>query len=171
MVKKTFHAAVLFTVLYVAWLALSGIFSPVFFIYGAISCTLATLLALRMKVVDTEGQPFHLALTAPFYWLWLLKEMLKSGLGVTRVVWSYAYAISPGFAWVSTTQTSDIGHAVFANSITLTPGTVCVNIEKNRIFIHALEQSSIDDLHEGEIDRRVRRMMTGGFSAKTKECA
>ena len=161
MVKKTIHAAALFAVLFITWYILSGVASPIFFIYALVSCSLATLLALRMDVIDQEGHPFHLALTAPVYWLWLLREMLKSGIGVTRAVWTPKHTISPNFAWVPATQQSDLGRTILANSITLTPGTVCVDIENDRVFIHALEQASISDLNEGVMDRRVSRLVSG----------
>jgi multicomponent Na+:H+ antiporter subunit E len=166
MVKKILHATALFAVLFVTWYILSGIASPVFLVYGLVSCALATLLALRMDVVDKEGHPFHLAFTAPFYWLWLLKEMLKSGIAVTRAVWAPTHKITPNFAWVPVTQTCDLGRTILANSITLTPGTVCVDIDKKRAFIHALEQTSIDDLLTGEMDRKVHDLTSGNKHGK-----
>ncbi|MCH2546258.1 MAG: Na+/H+ antiporter subunit E [Alphaproteobacteria bacterium] len=168
MVKKTFHAAILFAVLFATWFALSGISSKLFLIYGAISCTLATLLTLRMHVLDNEGHPFHLAIAAPLYWLWLFKEMIKSGLSVTRAVWSPWHKITPNFAWVPSTQHCDLGRTIFANSITLTPGTVCVDIDKKKAFVHALEQASVDDLNEGTMDRSVTRLTSGKHHSKKK---
>lgn len=159
MVTKTLYIAGLFAVLFITWLVLSGQSAPVFMLYGVISCFLSCALALRMQVVDNEGHPFHLALTAPLYWFWLLKEMLVSGLAVTRIVW-LRHPTQPSFAWVPLSQRSDLGRAIYANSITLTPGTVCVNVEEKRIFIHALERSSITDLEQGEMDRRVTAFTT-----------
>lgn len=158
MIRKIFHALLLFAVLFGTWLVFSGIHTPRFYWFGAISSGLATLLALRMNVVDNEGHPFHLAFTAPLYWLWLTKEMVKSGLSVTRAVWSAEQVISPKFAWLPITQDCDLGRTIYANSITLTPGTVCIDIERKRVFIHALEQSSIRDLEGGNMDKRVSRL-------------
>lgn len=165
MVTKTLHISALFVVLFVTWLVLSGQDSFIFLIYGAIACFLSCVLAVRMQVVDNEGHPFHLAFTAPLYWLWLLKEMLVSGLTVTRAVWLRT-PMRPSFAWVPLSQHSDLGRTVFANSITLTPGTVCVNVEPKRIFIHALDQSSIADLEAGKMDRRVTRLTSTSDDAE-----
>lgn len=159
MIKRTFHALSLFLVLFATWYLLSGINSPLFFAFGAVSSALATLLALRMQVVDQEGHPFHLAFSAPLYWLWLLKEMVKSGLTVTRIVWSPELRISPNFAWLHTKQLCDLGRTIYANSITMTPGSVCVEIKRERVFIHALEQSSIDELAEGGMDNRILKLV------------
>lgn len=158
MIRKSFHALLLFAVLFGTWLIFSGIHTPRFYVFGLVSSALATFLALRMNVVDKEGHPFHLALTAPLYWLWLLKEMVKSGIGVTRIVWSPEQTITPNFAWLSITQDCDLGRTIYANSITLTPGTVCIDIERKRVFVHALEQSSIHELEDGDMDRRVSKL-------------
>lgn len=168
MMKKLLHAIALFAVLYGTWLVLSDVRSPLFFGFGVASAALVTLLALRMDVVDKEGHPFHLALSAPFYWLWLAKEMLKSGISVTRAVWSPTHNITPNFAWVPATQSCDLGRTIYANSIILTPGTVCVDIDRKRAFVHALEQSSIDDLNSGEMDRRVSKLTATGAHGKKR---
>lgn len=158
MLSKTLHAFALFAVLFGTWFALSGLQTPLFLFYGAASTVLVTAFALRMDVVDKEGHPFHLALSAPFYWLWLLVEIIKSGLTVTRAVWSPTHDISPAFARIDSTQNCDLGRTIYANSITLTPGTVCVAVEKGQMLVHALEDSSITDLKSGVMDRRVARL-------------
>ena len=119
---------------------------------------LVVFVVQRMHVADSEGHPFHLALSAPFYWLWLFKEMIKSGLRVTQLVWSPTMKINPDFAWVPSTQNCDLGRAIYANSITLTPGTVCVRVLENKMFIHALEKDSIAELKDGNMDRRVTKL-------------
>lgn len=158
MVRKTLHALLLFLALYATWYVLSGVDTVMHYTLGAISCGLALLMAIRMRIVDKEGHPFHLAVHAPMYWMWLLKEMVKSGWSVARVVWSPELRISPKFAWLPIHQRSDLGCSIFANSLTLTPGTVCVDIEHGRVFIHALEKISIDELTQGDMDRRVARL-------------
>lgn len=168
MVTRTLHIAALFGALFITWLVLSGQDDLVFMIYGAIACFLSCVLALRMQVVDNEGHPFHLAFTAPLYWLWLLKEMLISGLAVTRIVW-LRRPTQPSFAWVSLSQRNDLGRTIYANSVTLTPGTVCVNVEQKRIFIHALDRPSIADLEMGEMDRRVTALATRFPAIENKE--
>lgn len=158
MIRKSFHALLLFAVLFATWYVFSGIRTPQFLLFGAISSAIAALLALRMQVVDQEGHPFHLTLTAPIYWLWLAKEMIKSGLAVTRLVWTPENNATPSFAWLPISQNCDLGRTIYANSITLTPGTVCVDIEHKRVFVHALEESSIDELKDGGMNNRVARL-------------
>lgn len=160
MIKKAFHALLLFAVLCGTWLVFSGEDSELLYALGAASCALVTLLALRMNVVDNEGHPFHLLLTAPFYWLWLAKEMLKSGLNVTQHIWQPELSVTPRFVRVNINLSSDLSRTIYANSITLTPGTVCVDINDKYALAHGLDDNSIEDLKKGHIDKRVARLTT-----------
>lgn len=158
MMNVFLHRLSLFAVLFGAWYVLSGKNDPLFIAFGIVSSLAALFIVIRMDVADSEAHPFHLAFSAPFYWLWLLKEMVKSGFAVTKLVWSPHMKISPCFHWVPLSQSSDLGRAVYANSVTLTPGTVCVDVDQHCMFLHALEESSIEELRDGEMDNRVTRL-------------
>ena len=67
--------------------------------------------------------------------------------------------ISPTLLRVSASQKTDLGRVIYANSITLTPGTVSVDVEGGTILVHALSRDGAAALEEGEMDRRVTRMM------------
>ena len=153
-----FHRLAIFIVLFAVWCVLSGVHSLFFLILGAISSLLALIISVRMRVTDIEGHPLHLWLSAPFYWIWLLVEMVKSTLHVTRIIWRPALKISPRFEWKPLTQTNDLGRTIFANSITLTPGTVCIDITNRDVLVHALEARTLDHWQESEMDRRVTNL-------------
>ena len=70
-------------------------------------------------------------------------------------------AISPNLIKVKASQASQVGINVYGNSITLTPGTITVDVEGDELTVHALTQSTADDLLEGTMDRRVARMERG----------
>jgi multicomponent Na+:H+ antiporter subunit E len=57
--------------------------------------------------------------------------------------------------WVPATQRTDVGKVIYANSITLTPGTVSVEIENDRILVHAITREAAEGLESGDMDRRV----------------
>ncbi|MBM3617901.1 MAG: cation transporter [Alphaproteobacteria bacterium] len=158
MLWKLLHTAALFLLLFAVWCLLSGVFTPLFFSLGAICCLFATFIVLRMEVFDNESHPFQLIYLGPMYWMWLAKEMVVSGLRVTRIIWRLEPNLTPGFAWIRTELKSDLGLTIFANSLTLTPGTVCVDLKKGRAYIHALEESSLKSIEMGEIERRVERI-------------
>ena len=126
---------------------------------AGILCALGVVLfARRMDVIDQEGHPVHLALRALLvYWPWLIKEIIKSALQVAAIILNPRLQISPTLLRVRTTQKTDVGRTTFANSITLTPGTISVEVGEDNILVHALTRSGARGLADGEMDRRVTR--------------
>ncbi|MFN3743395.1 MAG: Na+/H+ antiporter subunit E [Hyphomicrobiaceae bacterium] len=148
-------------ILYLFWLGLSGYFKP-FLLMGGLACTLFVIYAARrMKLLDTEGYPAHLLPAAATYWPWLIREMIKSGWNVTKVVLSPKLAISPTMTRVAASQHTAAGIATYANSITLTPGTVTMAVRGSILTVHALERSGALDLEEGGMDARVTQFERG----------
>jgi multicomponent Na+:H+ antiporter subunit E len=111
-----------------------------------------------MDVIDGEGHPIHLSWRALLYWPWLVVTIARSNVDVLRRVLSPRLDIDPACAMVDATQKTDVGLVTFANSITLTPGTVSLAVYPGRIHVHALHRSSLEELGRGEMDRRVTRM-------------
>jgi multicomponent Na+:H+ antiporter subunit E len=149
------HTLSLFVVLYVTWLALSGHFEPFLLIAGAVCCAIIVTIAHRMDVVDHEGHPVHLTWRFPFYWVWLFWQIVKANLDVASRILSPKLSIDPVLGWVPCTQQSDLGRVIFANSITLTPGTVSTDVRGERIEVHALTSEGLEQLRKGEMDSRV----------------
>ncbi|OUW06412.1 MAG: hypothetical protein CBD16_00165, partial [Betaproteobacteria bacterium TMED156] len=87
---------------------------------------------------------------------WLSKEIFISGIYVSRVILNPKLKISPKLDLIPMSQSTDVGKTTYANSITLTPGTLSIEIKKNYILVHALEASSLDHLKEGLMDKKVR---------------
>lgn len=150
-----FRSASVFLSLLVFWLLLSGMFTP-FLMAAGVGCAVAiTLLAKRMNLVDREGHPVHLVWRAVLsYGPWLLIEIIKSGWDVTRRVLHPALPISPALVEFKPSQISDVGLVVHANSITLTPGTISVEVESHRFLVHALTQIGANGLAGSDMDRR-----------------
>ena len=137
------------------WLLLSGIYQPLFFGLGVISCVICLAIAWRMDVVDRETYPIHLSLILPGYWLWLFKEIVLANIDVTKRILAPGLPINPQLFRVKATQHDALGKVIYANSITLTPGTVTVDIDGDEFVVHALSEATRDDLETGEMDRRV----------------
>jgi len=136
----------------------SGYTEPFFIASGLISCLIAVFFAKRMNVVDEE-HPVFLMPMVPFYLIWLYKEIIKSAIDVSFRVWKVEPDISPVIAWVPSSQTNDASRATYANSITLTPGTVCIDVTDNSLEVHALSHEGIDGLLEGVMDKKVTETM------------
>ncbi len=147
-----FHAISLFVALFGVWLLLSGIYTAFFLIVAAVCCVLVVLIARRMDVVDHEAQPIHLTGRFVLYLPWLAWQIVLANIDVARRVLSPDLSIDPVVKWLPASQTTDLGRVIYANSITLTPGTVAVRLDGGEVLVHAVT---------GEMDRRVTRLEAG----------
>jgi multicomponent Na+:H+ antiporter subunit E len=150
------HAISLGLFLAVTWLLLSGHYTLLLIFFGLLSVALVVLLALRMDVVDHEGHPLHLNSKAlVVYWCWLLKEIFVSNIYVCRLILSPAMPISPTVIALRSSQSSDLARVIFANSITLTPGTVTIDVDGNITEVHAITEEAAKSLLQGSMDSKV----------------
>jgi multicomponent Na+:H+ antiporter subunit E len=145
----------LYSALFGVWLLLSGFFSPFFLGLAVLCCALVVAIVLRMDAVDHTPLPFSLNWRLFSYLPWLAWQVVVANIDVARRVLSRDLAIDPRLDWVPANQKSDLGTAVHANSITLTPGTISTSVEAGRILVHALSSDGIDELEQGAMDRRV----------------
>jgi multicomponent Na+:H+ antiporter subunit E len=143
--------------LFVFWLALSGHYTPMLITAGAVSAVLCTWVAVRMRTADDEGHPVELFKGAVTYIPWLIYEIFKAGWAVTKIVLHPRLPISPTMTVVRASQKTNAGIATYANSITLTPGTITVGVSGNDLTIHALAREGAIDLEGGGMDQRVSR--------------
>jgi multicomponent Na+:H+ antiporter subunit E len=145
------QAITLGIVIFALWLLLSGIYKPFLLGLGVVSTAIAVFFALRMELVDREGVPvIHLTGHLWTYLPWLVVQMIRS-----NIILHPNLPISPGMLRVRAKQRSDLGRVIFANSITLTPGTVTVAVVGETLHVHALDAESAGDMDEGEMNRRV----------------
>jgi multicomponent Na+:H+ antiporter subunit E len=151
----------LITALFLFWLLLSGIYTP-FLVLSGLGCSIVVAaFAWRMGAVDPEGHPVDLTLGAIAYWPWLIKEIAVCGWQVTRIIVHPRLPISPTLTRFSPSQTSTVGLVTHANSITLTPGTITVEAERESFVVHSLTRAGAEGLAGSEMDRRVSRMEGG----------
>ncbi|MEX2455618.1 MAG: Na+/H+ antiporter subunit E [Rhodospirillaceae bacterium] len=157
------HALSLGLILFASWLLLSGIMDPLILVLGVLSCAAAVAIAMRMDVVDREAVPVHLTFAVTLYWPWLLWEIVKANIDVSRRILFPSVGISPTMVRIKASQKTDLGLVTFANSITLTPGTVSIDVEEDgHILIHAISREGSVGLEGGEMDRRVTAMEGAG---------
>jgi multicomponent Na+:H+ antiporter subunit E len=151
-----FHACAAFSILFAFWLLLSGYYTPFLTGAGAFAALAVVAFARRMAVMDREGHPSHLGLPAVLsYWPWLGKEIAKSCWDVTRRILDPALPISPTLTRFKPSQKTDLGLVIHANSITLTPGTIAVEVAPGEFLVHALTREGAAGLADSEMDRRV----------------
>jgi len=152
------HTLYLSLTLTAFWLLNSGHYTSLILSLGAISIAFVVYLAHKMDVVDQEAQPVHLTMKLPGYYLWLTKEITLANISVVKHIWLGNQTISPTMTMIKTSQKTDMGKVIYANSITLTPGTVAVDIVGDQIMVHSLLRENIEALETGEMDRRVRQL-------------
>ena len=148
----------LYGLLFGIWLLLSGFFSPFFLGLAALCCALVVIITARMDKVDGDSLSWSLNARFLTYIPWLAWQILRANIDVMRLVLSRDLAIDPQLEWVPAGQKSDLGTAVYANSITLTPGTISTSVEDGRILVHALTREGMDGVRAGAMDARVRQM-------------
>ena len=141
---------------FVIWLLLSGFFDNMLLIaLGVLSCALVVFITYRMGLFEQDNPSPGLILRFLRYLPWLIWEIIKSNIDVAKCILDRQLPISPTLFRVKASQKSDLGKVIYANSITLTPGTISVNVDKDEIEVHALTRATADGVLSGEMDRRV----------------
>ncbi|MCW8915988.1 MAG: Na+/H+ antiporter subunit E [Magnetovibrio sp.] len=153
------HAISMGAALAILWALLSGMFEPLLLGLGLASIIVTVWIAHRMDVVDHEGHPIHLGPRSVIYFPWLVWEIIKSNWDVAKIILSPKMKIQPHIFKTKASQLSDVGLTTYANSITLTPGTVTITMEMDNSFeIHALTDAAREGVESGEMDRRCTAM-------------
>ena len=156
---KNLNLLWLVILLAVFWIINSGHFDFLLLSFGLISVVIVIVINQIMTRVNEEYQPpVILSLRLPIYISWLGKEIVKSNIDVIRCVWQRKPAIEPRVIKVKASQETDLFRVLYANSITMTPGTVTMEIEGDEFTVHALTRTSREGLESGEMDRKVRSL-------------
>jgi len=149
----------LFFLLAVFWIINSGHFDGLLLSLGLISILFVVWLNTRMsRISDKYEPPVILSARLPFYLAWLVKEIVKSNIEVIRCIWQRNPAIEPRVITTAASQSTDLYRAFYANSITMTPGTVTLEIEGDQFTVHTLTRASREGVESGDMDRRVRSL-------------
>ncbi|HAY76815.1 MAG TPA: cation transporter [Gemmatimonadetes bacterium] len=144
--------------LFAFWLALSGHYTPLLLTLGVVSCVLVVYLSHRMEAIDEEGVPLQVSLRILAYLPWLLKEIFVANIVVAKVILRPQLKISPRIVFFHGTQKTDLGRAIYANSITLTPGTITTGVNGNEFEIHALRAADLETGEEQAMDLRCSKV-------------
>ncbi|OEU85668.1 hypothetical protein DB35_13215 [Streptomyces abyssalis] len=138
------------------WLALSGHYDPLLLTLGAVSVVVVCWL-IRRSGLAHHGLTLPFALRLPRYCLWLSGQVFITACVVVRKVWSPRMDLRPVVEPTPAADLSERSLVVYANSITLTPGTLSLAVHDDSIEVHSLKAADIDALDEGAMLSRVRR--------------
>jgi len=148
------------------WLLLSGFWGNGLLLgLGVVSVSLTVYMCWRIQRYYRLKSPASMVLRLPKYSCWLAWEVFKSNIAVVKNIWQPKdNPISPTVKRIPMMQTTSLGQTAFANSITLTPGTVAFNVADNQVLVHAIVEDAVVELMEGEMNPRVADMERGPVS-------
>ncbi len=146
---------VLGLLLIAAWLLWSGFFKALLLGLGAVSCVLTLYIVRRMGYFDDETFAFNYDFRLLGFWAWLGKEIVKSSIEVAQVVLQPKIVVTPSIVDIDARDLHVVDQALLGNSITLTPGTLTLDVHEGRLLVHALTPNTAAALEEGEMKRRV----------------
>ncbi len=149
------HLISLFVTLAATWWLLSGHTSGLLLGLGLASVLLTLWICERMDVIDHESHPVHVSLGLVRFWIYLAWEIVVSNVQLVRIILSPRPPIDPSVITVPTRQVCDLGKVVLGNAITLTPGTVTLDVGGGQIVVHALTPATAADVKNGVMDQRV----------------
>ena len=144
---------ILFLILICLWLLMSGYYNILLISLGIISCIFCVYVAKRGKLIDDEGLPIFFMPRLLNYLIWLFKEILMANLTTAKVIINGN--VEPETFTVKASQITDVAKVTYANSITLTPGTVTTKMDKDVFEVHALNADFGNDIRTNEMDRKV----------------
>lgn len=144
---------VLFFVLMAIWLLMSGHYTVLVTGLGVVSVLFCTFMARRINADDEEGLPLFMLGRLPQYIIWLMREIIVSNIDTARII--LFGQPDPVVFRVPASQKTAAGITTYANSITLTPGTVTMDIDDKGFIVHALTEEMADGVRSGDMDKRV----------------
>jgi len=155
-IRRNFiHISIWALILSVFWLLLSGIYNPLMIGFGVASIFVVLLVLGRMEDVDKTRQQVGTGLRLIRYIPWLIVQVLKSSIHVTKLIWGSPSKVSPTLAKINISNVPPSKRVLYANSITLTPGTLCVDLKDDELTVHALQKSSITALEKGYMENKI----------------
>ena len=144
-----------FFLLGILWLIFSGVYEPLTLSFGVMSVLIVTAINALLKISVSHKGSFSYKNLFLFYLPWILKEILVSGIKTSSNVLGFKKFKSHAKK-IKASQKTQLATVIYANSITLTPGTLTIEVNQDDLFVHALCDSSLTELEFGEMDKRVR---------------
>ncbi len=153
---------VTFVILYAFWVQLSGVFDFFHLSLGVISCALVSTVSRDLLFSEGKVTPDHLSAVLRFirYLPWLIYQIILANIYVAKLVLNpkMSSLINPRIIRFKVRLKTDVALMTYANSITLTPGTITVLIKDGYYYVHSIDQKVADDLLTGEMEDRVAQI-------------
>lgn len=164
------HLIVLTVVLFAFWILLSGKLELKFLTYGVLTAIVSAWICVPLLLLpNAKGTKKYFIFDVPLakyalYWLWLLNEVIKANLDVVKATVKAEMVINPRVIRFRIKMDNPMAHTTLANSITLTPGTVTLNVTSDGLYeIHALTDGAAEGLLDGGMQKRVAELFGEPF--------
>ncbi len=148
-----------FVILFTFWLLLSSFFDALHLIAGILCSFLAALISYKLL---RPGKNVVTLARFILYIPWLIYEIILANFDVAYRTLHPKMPIDPEVIQFKSFLKSDIALTTFANSITLTPGTLTVNAEEGMFSVHVLTNKAKSELLSGEMQRKVAQIYKDG---------
>jgi multicomponent Na+:H+ antiporter subunit E len=150
-IRSTFVVAIL-------WLLLSGHFSALMLSLGGLSVLLVIWFLRRMDRVDGELGFLPVGPRLVRYLVWLMWQVVLSNIDLVRRIWDPALPIRPTWQRLDIQVRSPLAKTLYANSITLTPGTLTTDVKEDYFMVHSLSPEGMEALQQGTMERQIQRL-------------
>lgn len=132
----------LFITLLAIWYFLSSEYTILFLIYAFISVLSTIFICMKMNLINIHStMRYNFIIRVLKYYIWIIKSVLLASLDVSKRIWSAQGSSNSGFCKIKIPSTNEKGIVAFANSITLTPGTISVYLNKDSVVVHTMDTS------------------------------
>ena len=142
----------------VIWLLLSGHYTALILSLGVLSVLIVTWFLWRMDRVDGELGVLPMRPRLLRYLLWLMWQVVLSNIDLVRRIWNPAFPIRPTWQRLDIKVTSPLAKTLYANSITLTPGTLTTDVREDHFMVHSLSPDGMEELRKGEMEKQIQRV-------------
>jgi len=142
----------------IIWLLLSGHYTMLILSLGVLSVLTVTWFVWRMDRVDGELAVLPMRPRLLYYLLWLMWQVVLSNIDLVRRIWDPTLPIRPTWQRLDIKVTSPLAKMLYANSITLTPGTLTTDVREDHFMVHSLTSDGIDELRKGRMEKQIQRL-------------
>ncbi len=151
-----------FIVLWIVWILLAGFSVTEVILGGAVALVLAFILAKFVNYAFSISAIWGLILFIIIYIPVFIFKLILANLDMAYRVLSPRIPINPGFVKVKTDLMNDFGKLVLANSITLTPGTLSLDVEDDHVLVHWVNvKGKTEDEHQKHISKTFEKILGG----------
>ena len=170
------HKLSMFVVLFGFWMVLSGRTETKFIVYGLLTAAITTWVTYPLLLVpNKEGSKkyFVFGVSIPkfiMYFFWLMWQLVLANIDVLLATTAQELDIDPKVVRFYFRADNPMASVVLANSITLTPGTVTINVTDDGLYeIHALTRGAAAGVLDGSMQKKVAALYGEKFDFAVAE--